>query len=98
MQEFEDGLLNRALWSRDVAEEAFTKVTVDDFTPGNAMQLAELITAAVDQDQPDVYVFCQVESAKVGRPEPAYVQKVYGHIFTADWTYYADKILSLIHI
>jgi len=74
MQEFEDGLLNRALWSRDVAEDAFTKVTVDDFTPGNAMQLAELITAAVDQDQPDVYVFCQVESAKVGRPEPAYVQ------------------------
>ena len=53
MQEFEDGLLNRALWSRDVAEEAFTKVTVDDFTPGNAMQLAELITAAVDQTQPD---------------------------------------------
>jgi len=94
MQEFEDGLLNRALWSRDVAEEAFTKVTVDDFTPGNAMQLAELITAAVDQDQPDVYVFCQVESAKLGRPEPAYVHKVYGHIFTADWTYYADKILE----
>ena len=48
MQEFEDGLLNRALWSRDVAEDAFTKVTVDDFTPGNSMQLAELITAAVD--------------------------------------------------
>ncbi len=94
MQEFEEGLLNRCLWSRDVAEEAFTKVTVDDFTPGNAMQLAELITAAIDQDQPDVYVHCQVESAKAGRPEPKYVSDVYGHMFTADWTYYADKILE----
>ena len=54
--------------------------------------LAELIQNALYQEQPDIYVYCQVESARTNRPEPAWVGRIYGHRFTAPWNYYAELI------
>ena len=92
IETYECGLLNKAMWSRTEAQEAFCVLVAEDFTPGNAASLAELIVNGLEQNAPDLYVYCQVEAARTNRPDPHFVQQTYGWRFTADWRYYADHI------
>ena len=92
MSENQDAVLSLSMWSRDTAEQVFDTLTVTDFEPGDHAALAELIQNALYQEQPDVYVYCQVEAAKTNRPDPSWVGRIYGHRFTAPWRYYAELI------
>jgi RecA-family ATPase len=94
MSENQDAVLSLSMWSRETAEQVFDTLTVTDFEPGNHAALADLIQNALYQEQPDIYVYCQVEAAKTGRPDPNWVGRIYGHRFTAPWKYYAELILE----
>ena len=70
VSENQDAVLSLCMWSRETAEQVFDTLSVTDFEPGDQAALAELIQNALYQDQPDIYVYCQVESARTNRPDP----------------------------
>ena len=76
IETYECGPLNKAMWSRTEVQEAFCVLVAEDFTPGNAASLAELIVNGLEQNAPDPYVYCQGGGRWTNRPDPHFAADV----------------------
>ena len=87
--EWQDALLYHAAWGN--AAEVFALVGIDDFDPGERMNLAELMERgwATGQISP---AWVKDEAVRLGKPSPAYVATVLTSPFTGSVGYYAERL------
>jgi hypothetical protein len=87
--EWEDALLYHAAWGK--AEQVFSLVTVEDFTPGDRQQLAEIIERGmVDGDIQPAWV--KDEAIRLGKPSAGFVASILAAGFTGTVEYYGTRL------
>jgi len=87
--EWEDALLYHAIWGQ--ADRVFSQVTVDDFSPGDRQQLAEIIERGmVDGDLQAAWV--KDEAIRLGKPSPNFVASIISAGFTGTVEYYGTRL------
>ena len=87
--EHEDAVLYLSMWG--AAQEAFSIITVDDFTPGDRRMLAGIIERGyLDGMLNPAWV--KDEVLKLGSPPPAFVASITTAGFTGSVGYYAEKM------
>jgi len=89
MSEHEDALLYHAMWGK--AAEVFTAVTVDDFTPGDRRNLAELIERGWAEGNLQA-PWVMDEAVRLGRPSQSFVAGIATAGFTGTVGYYAQRV------
>lgn len=88
-EEHEDAVLYHAIWGQ--AQEAFSLVTVDDFTPGDRQALAAIIERGyLDGLLNPAWV--KDEAIRLGTPSPHFVTHIVSAGFSGSVGYYAEKV------
>ena len=87
--EYQDALLYHAMYGR--AAEVFNTVSLDDFDPGERMELAALLERGyVDGHLEAPWIMD--EAIRLGRPSAGYISSVAGAGFTGSVGYYASRV------
>lgn len=89
MSEHEDALLYHCLWGQ--AAEVLSLVTVEDFTPGDRQDMAQIIEMG-HADGILEAPWVRDQAIRLGRPSPSFVTSIATAGFTGTVTYYAQRV------